>query len=236
MKALLQQLQIGNSVAEYDEQLEKYFLQTQIFSDFTDGRYDIVRGDKGTGKTAIFRIAQRQKRHLPALDAVLLAPAFNQSGSPVFQQFNDIKRPTERDLIKVWKAYIFAVVGNKLVDNEEFLGDTPTLSIKKVLEDAGLRERSDNFSGLLLRAFKVLDIKLKLNLGILRMSIGGRNKRASPQDQVNRIGERGLERVQEGCQQANKRVWILFDRLDEAFVGQPDLELPCSASPVPYIS
>ena len=62
MKAvsLLKTLDIGNSVAEFDTHLQSYFLETQIYSDFISGKYDIISGDKGTGKTAIYRIVREK--------------------------------------------------------------------------------------------------------------------------------------------------------------------------------
>jgi hypothetical protein len=58
----LQKLDIGSSVAEFDTQLQLYFLETQIYCDFVNDRYDIVSGDKGTGKTAIYRIVRDRYR------------------------------------------------------------------------------------------------------------------------------------------------------------------------------
>ena len=60
IKELLQGLKLGNSVAEFDAQLESYFLETQPFRELVSGNMDIIAGDKGTGKTAIFRILHKR--------------------------------------------------------------------------------------------------------------------------------------------------------------------------------
>jgi hypothetical protein len=50
VKELLVDLDLGNSVAEFDSQLETYFVETQPFRELILDRKDIIAGDKGTGK------------------------------------------------------------------------------------------------------------------------------------------------------------------------------------------
>ena len=57
---ILQSIDLGNSVAEFDEALENYFIETDIFRKIQQDDVDIIAGDKGTGKTALFRILQRR--------------------------------------------------------------------------------------------------------------------------------------------------------------------------------
>jgi ABC-type amino acid transport substrate-binding protein len=54
IKQILTKLDLGNSVAEYDTSLEKYFVETETFRALVTNRVDIVAGDKGTGKTAVY--------------------------------------------------------------------------------------------------------------------------------------------------------------------------------------
>jgi len=54
MKDVLKELNLGYSVAEFDEELENYFVETEPFRALINNRADVVAGDKGTGKTAIF--------------------------------------------------------------------------------------------------------------------------------------------------------------------------------------
>lgn len=80
---LLTKLDIGNSVAEFDKALDRYFVRTGPFLDFVADRYDIVSGDKGTGKSAIFRIISEQRADFDELKDIDLLPAFNIGGQPV---------------------------------------------------------------------------------------------------------------------------------------------------------
>jgi ABC-type amino acid transport substrate-binding protein len=85
IKELLPKLDLGASVAEFDDALEKYFVETDTFRALVDDRVDIVAGDKGTGKTAIYRILQKRFGKLAKLQNVEVVPAFNPTGNPVFQ-------------------------------------------------------------------------------------------------------------------------------------------------------
>jgi hypothetical protein len=86
IKTILQQLDLGSSVAEYDDALERYFVETQTFHAFLSGRYDVIAGDKGTGKTALYRIVKEQASQFTELSGIEILPAFNPAGAPVFQR------------------------------------------------------------------------------------------------------------------------------------------------------
>jgi hypothetical protein len=50
----LRQLNLGNSVAEHDTALERYFVETETFRQLVQDERDVIAGDKGTGKTVLF--------------------------------------------------------------------------------------------------------------------------------------------------------------------------------------
>lgn len=59
VREALQSLDLGKSVAEFDDALERYFVETNAFRELVHDQRDIIAGDKGTGKTAIYRILQK---------------------------------------------------------------------------------------------------------------------------------------------------------------------------------
>jgi len=67
MKNLLDRLEIGNSVAEFDNDLEQHFVETPTFRSLVRNDVDVVAGDKGTGKTALFRILKKRYAEFPEL-------------------------------------------------------------------------------------------------------------------------------------------------------------------------
>lgn len=54
-RAVLQALDIGDDVAEFDERLSNYFIETSSFKDIAAEKADLIPGAKGSGKSAIFR-------------------------------------------------------------------------------------------------------------------------------------------------------------------------------------
>ena len=162
MKAseLLKKLDFGNSVAEFDEQLDAYFVETQIYSDFIDGKYDIVSGDKGTGKTAIYRIVRDKHSEISQLSDVELVAGFNDSGNPVFQRLSQSSLLQEGEYITVWKSYITSLLGNYILNAFEGCHTAKMAELDQVLTAVGLRSKdataSTIFSQLtnLLRSFK----------------------------------------------------------------------------------
>jgi hypothetical protein len=50
LKALLNQLEVGSAVAEFDNELERYFVETPTFRALVEDKVDVIAGDKGTGE------------------------------------------------------------------------------------------------------------------------------------------------------------------------------------------
>ena len=69
-------LDLGSPVAEDDTSLERYFVETPIYRTLVDDGADIITGDKGTGKTALFNILQRRYTFHSEFDSTELVPAF----------------------------------------------------------------------------------------------------------------------------------------------------------------
>jgi hypothetical protein len=59
IKNLLRQIDFGNSVAEFDEALDRYFVETESFRALTLDKADIISGEKGTGKTSYIVYSRR---------------------------------------------------------------------------------------------------------------------------------------------------------------------------------
>jgi len=84
MSDVVKKLDLGNSVAEFDESLEKYFVETEPFRQLVTNKVDIVAGDKGTGKTAIFRVLRTRYARIPSpIPPTKIRPRARVSASPV---------------------------------------------------------------------------------------------------------------------------------------------------------
>ncbi len=64
IKDALSRLDLGSSVAEHDEALEAYFIETDVFRALVEDRRDTIAGDKGTGKTAL--LSHSAERGIPS--------------------------------------------------------------------------------------------------------------------------------------------------------------------------
>ena len=62
VKEILQKLDLGSSVAEYDAALERYFVETSTFRSLIRDEGDVIAGDKGTGKTALCPLCEYWER------------------------------------------------------------------------------------------------------------------------------------------------------------------------------
>jgi hypothetical protein len=241
MKAadLLPLLDIGNSVAEFDTHLQAYFLETQIYSDFVNGRCDIVTGDKGTGKTAIYRIIRDKYRDIPELQDVELVAGFNDSGNPVFQRLSQAQVLSEGQYITVWKTYILAILGNYVLDICEGAYSNQMKELDRLLTALGVRTHdataSTVFSQLanLLRSIthpKAAEIAFSVtDAGMPIVAPRVEFAELSPQEHgIQKIvnSDDALRLLNQTIEDLGINMWLVLDRLDEAFVGMPDIEIP----------
>jgi hypothetical protein len=120
IREALQKLEFGNSVAEYDKGLQNYFLVTQAYTAFINDDADLIAGDKGTGKTAIFQQVRRNSVNEPAMAAVGIVAGFNLAGEPLFRKLGNESILQEAQYISIWKMYILSLVGNWLPTSPKF--------------------------------------------------------------------------------------------------------------------
>jgi len=109
VRDVLRNLDLGNSVAEFDTALERFFVETNTFRMLVRGEADVIAGDKGTGKTALFQILTQRYRSVDELRDVEIVAAFNPTGNPVFQRLAESEVLTEGQYISVWKGYNLAL-------------------------------------------------------------------------------------------------------------------------------
>jgi len=101
---LVKLFRIGNSVAEFDENLDLYFVETETFRAVIENRGDIIAGDKGTGKTAIYRVLKKSYRTYSELESVEIVDAFNVQGNPIFERLVHGPRFSEGQYRTFWKT------------------------------------------------------------------------------------------------------------------------------------
>ncbi len=241
MKAasLLKTLDIGNSVAEFDTDLQAYFLETQIYTDFINEKCDIISGDKGTGKTAIYRIIRDKYRDIPQLTDVEIVSGFNDSGNPVFQRLSQSQVLSEGQYITVWKSYILSLLGNYLLDVCEGSYSHTMNELDKLLSAVGLRTHDATattvFSQLtnLLRRFtqpKSAEVTFSVtDIGMPVVTPKIEFADLCPQEEKTQKiinSDEAMSLLNQAISELGIKMWLVLDRLDEAFVGYTNIEIP----------
>lgn len=238
VKEILRTLDIGNSVAEFDQSLEKYFVENEAFYSLIQDRADIIAGDKGTGKTAVYRILQTRYGSIKELKGIEVLAGFNPTGNPVFQKLVQQQQLTEAQYSSVWKAYLLSLVGNwmlEIIDKEK---SEKAERLDKLLTDTGLRSKDDKpttifskLSNLIQRVFTPKTAEMEMTLSETgvpiitpRIHFGKDDGEEEKNKEVSH--EAALALLNECLNELDITVWVALDRLDEAFQGFPDIEIP----------
>src|SRR5271157_473724 len=144
MKSLLTQLNLGNSVAEFDEALDRYFVETEAFRGLSTNQADIIAGEKGTGKTALYRVFKKRYTTVPELKQVEVVSGFNPAGNPVFQRLAHMQPFSEGQYITVWKSYFLALIGNWMLELYDSSWTHNMRQLDALLSRVGLRSQDDS--------------------------------------------------------------------------------------------
>ena len=222
---VVRKLHLGNSVAEFDQELEKYFVETEPFRALVEGRADVIAGDKGTGKTALYRILRKRYGSIDQLRNVEVVAAFNPSGNPVFQRLAQQEILTEAQYVTVWKAYVLSLVGNWLLTVYE--KDDRTEHMQKLhdlLERTGLRASDDTPATVFSRIINTItrlfpdtaEVTMTLSetgipivvpkIGFAKADVSQKQPREVPHEQALRL-------LNDALDDAELEVWVVLDRL-----------------------
>ncbi|MEM6311182.1 MAG: hypothetical protein AAF754_14145, partial [Pseudomonadota bacterium] len=235
-KEVIDSLSFGNSVAEHDNDLRDYFVETTTFNEFIAGNGDIVAGDKGTGKSAIYRILKESYREYAVLDDVELVDSFNLHGNPIFQRLSQIGEISEGELRTIWKTYILSLVGNWLLDVYPQDYNDQIKKLSDVLECLGLKSNDATPATVFSRIVSII-AKMKsaetaftftetgMPVVVPKVTFG-----ADQEEGSEIYCDDFLQILADAVESTEYRLWVLFDRLDEAFAGQPDIEIPALRS------
>lgn len=109
---ILNTLDLGKAIAELDDQLDNTFVESSNLFDFISDRYDVIRGAKGTGKSALLLFVYNNKGNFQSLDNVILVKANEHSGAPSFRKaFGSLTKEDSLEIYAAaWKIYIINLV------------------------------------------------------------------------------------------------------------------------------
>ena len=239
IEEILRTLDLGSSVAEFDRMIDRHFVMTNAYQSLIEGKSDIIAGDKGAGKTTIYRYLQQQYTKIPQLNKVEVVSGFNPSGTPIFSRLIQPTPYSEAQYLSFWKAYLLSLVGNWLLQICDGSYSASTQKLDTMLVKRELRSKDDSVDTIFSRLSNMfrrftnpkgagVDISInefgmpslmpKIEFEDTEIEIDGESELFDY--------DAALSLLNNALEDNDITVWILLDRLDEAFVGYPDIELP----------
>lgn len=221
--AVLESLNLGNSVAEYDKNIAEYFIDTSYVQDFVNDKYDIVKGVKGAGKTAmLISMCDNQPKYDSIAD-VNLIQAINLKGDPDFKRaFNGIEniehKLDEQKMIDAWKLYIINIVWKNITDT--FSGYE---KLEEYLKQHKLITENEGFLAKILYSLKRARIKITNTFNTDGSTTQGielvENDNYANEDKEQIIINFNyiFEEIDKILLNNSCRMWVMMDRLDDAF-------------------
>jgi hypothetical protein len=233
---VLKECSFGSQVAEDEVQfLENYFVQTDQWNRIVGGKIDIVRGEKGAGKSALYLLLGKNEDRLFD-EQIVMVSGENPRGATVFKDLMSDPPTTEQEFVVLWKIYLLTIVSHQLrelgIDGGEMRSVYVALEEQKLLEPklnlAGLLRSAQIFARRLLASTRVeAGVELDPTSGA-PSGIIGRISLQEPTGDLARSGVSSLDgmfaKVNDALKKAGYSVWVLLDRLDVAFAESHDLE------------
>ena len=138
-RELLTTIAFGQRVAEDEgNELENYFVETDLWRRLLNGEIDIVYGAKGSGKSALYLLINKKSDYLLE-KRIKVVSAENLRGTTVFRSLAENPPRDEFEFIGLWKLYILSLIGQVLLDYNAS-GDSAT-KIIEMLREANILEK-----------------------------------------------------------------------------------------------
>lgn len=244
---LLQNLDLGSSVAELDSLLEVARVETSAFTDLLNDRVDLIPGTKGSGKSALFRIfVNFLPDYLIRQQKVVVAHGVQSPGDPVFHAFSDqFEKLDERSFVSFWCIYLVSLAHEQFIKGERYAPLLKTAASEissfvkacqaaKIPEIKARRSLRDILEWALhvVSSWKPrLTYKLPDDAGEIQLDLFGNIKTPSKKDK-NNIQDESLpkyvndirECLENVLKKAELSLWLMVDRLDEIFPRRSELE------------
>jgi hypothetical protein len=219
----LRRLNFGNVDSESEPDLDRRFVRTSDFDDFSDADIWLALGAKGTGKSALFELFTKYEAVARQLVPRQLKDVWITAGTG----FSDLSEVATGDLHtlrsedgydhdKLWRLYIAIRAGLALARSSNL----PKGPLKELLVAVG--EQHDLRVGPLLKSLWKLvvgappsEVTISARGASVTLKGGGRSL-----DVVTL-----LQDVQMALEAEDKRLWILFDKIDEIYPAEREERL-----------
>jgi hypothetical protein len=242
---LLEQVDLGSSIAEQDTLLETARVETSAFTDLLQDKVDLVPGTKGSGKSALFRIfVDFLPNHLLRYRKVVIAHGVQKHGDNVFHAFKDqFQGLSEDDFVSFWCIYLISLAHEQFIKGELYKsylqGATSEIEhfrqacAKAYIPEIRAKKSLKEILGWSLHVLKTwaprLTYKLPDDAGELEFNLFGKTLTQKPAQpigpaEVPRFVTAVKEALEAILTKVDLAIWLMVDRLDEVFPRRTDLE------------
>jgi hypothetical protein len=231
---LLKKVSFGARVAEEEiNELETYFVETDEWYRLFQEEVDIIKGDKGAGKSAIYSLLMAKANEL--FDKrILVISAEHPRGAPVFKELITDPPASEPEFVGLWKLYILTLLAQAMSDYG--INNEHSRELRRRLADQGFIDSQFDLAQVLKATLKYAKryFTPKLEASVTVDPITGFQTYAGKitpgepdRDQVGQ-GFISVDRLagiaEKALEDDNFQIWVLLDRLDVAFAETHELE------------
>ncbi|MCW5900733.1 MAG: hypothetical protein KIT10_15860 [Flavobacteriales bacterium] len=242
--ATLQQIDLGQSVAEADNLLEEARIETSAFADILHDRVDLVPGTKGSGKSALFRMfVDFLPNYLLEQRKVVVAHGVQAPGDPVFHAYTDqFEKLTDDEFVSFWSIYLVSLAHEHFIKSEKYThflreAGSEIQAFRKACERARIPEieARKSLRDVLNWTFNVLRQwrpKLKVtppgDVGEFEVDLFGqpvtRQAESAEDKELPKYAHEVKDALEAVLTKCNLSLWLMVDRLDEVFPRRSDVE------------
>ena len=230
---LLSEINLGGHIAEDErENLGQIFYKTDIWSRVRNDEIDLILGDKGSGKSAIFLLLHEKKFDMLMDSDIIMLNAENPRGNTVFRDIASNPPKSVREMEYIWQLYFLTIIARDFI-RYNFKGEK-VRTFLKALETSGIKvQKSNQLNDLLSFVRRFIDrasdgeVEISLdpitNLPIFKYKLGY-SQNESRDISLDVALEKLFQLASDVIQQNKLVFWILIDRLDVAFEESIELE------------
>jgi hypothetical protein len=234
-RPILRAINFGGDVAENDDGLHSYFVETSTFYDVVGDTADVILGPKGSGKTAIFRHLMNPDVAIEGMEDVDVVPALNPNEALIFRQLQPLEGANFEYILRLaWLSYSLALVGNHIV--REYSEAVDTSSVRAILDQSGLlATKEDSRRSLWEKIGDTLQRANRLETTVTFSPDTGMPLVGATLDFDAELDQEKDKKPLEFqdllsaeimiLERLGRRCWIIFDRLDEAFHDRREFEV-----------
>lgn len=237
---MISTLDWGGSTAEKDHLLEHARIETAVFSELFLDRIDLVRGCKGSGKTALFTFFSKhlRKEFLSDQRTIIVNGAEEPNGDPIFQAFFPrFEQLSEGEFQNFWRVYFIYLLNEYIFHSKEYSTQLRPArkhidDFERLCEERGIPHltRDTTLLTIVHKAFEALKSIRGIELTWKPDGAVGAGLKFDPARDdgpaapnplfINKL----LTLVRTILQEAKLKVWIMLDRLDEVFPRRSAIE------------